>query len=59
MRELARHHFSDTPLDEARVQAQNCLYDTTLAEKTIGWVAEHHWRDNEELASVQPEPLQK
>ena len=59
VRELARLHFSDTPMDEARVQAHNCLYDTTLAEKTIGWVSERHWRDNEELASVEAEPLEK
>lgn len=59
VRELARHHFSDTPLDESRIEPGGCLYDTTLAEKTIGWVAQHSWRDNEELRAVEAEPLQK
>lgn len=57
--DLARHHFGEVPLDEEKVRAMNCLYDTSLAEKTIGWVAQNSWRDNEELAEVEAEPLEK
>jgi nucleoside-diphosphate-sugar epimerase len=57
--DLARHHYTSIPMDDERVRAQNCLYDTSLAEKTIGWVAKTSWRDIEELREVEAEPLSK
>ncbi len=59
IRELARHHYPEVPLEESRVAADGCLFSSELAEKTIAWVAQHSWRENEELRQVQPEPLEK
>jgi nucleoside-diphosphate-sugar epimerase len=52
VRDLIREHYPALSEYADQFGPQDALYDTTLAEQTIGFVAEHSWRDNPELADI-------
>jgi nucleoside-diphosphate-sugar epimerase len=58
VRELVRHHYPHLAHQVEHLNPTDGLYDVSLAEKTIGWVAEHSWRDMPELRDIQAEPLE-
>lgn len=53
IRDAARQHFPDVPLDENRLSATSCLYDLSRAENVLGFVAQNSWRDVAELREVE------
>ena len=57
LHDLARLHFPTVPLDTDSVTPHGSFYDTSQAEEVMGFVAQHSWRDESELADITPEPL--
>jgi nucleoside-diphosphate-sugar epimerase len=45
IRDLVRQHFPALAEGVAHLGPSDCLYNTELAEKAFGFVAERHWRD--------------
>ena len=52
IRERIRAHFPALADQVADFEPHQSLYNTTLAEKHIGWVAERSWRDVPELSDL-------
>ena len=52
VRDLIRQHYPALNEFADKFGPHDSLYDTTLAEETIGFVAEHDWRDVPELQDV-------
>ncbi len=53
VRDAARRHFPDVPLDENRIEAHGCLYDLSRAKDVLGFVAENSWRNVPELRELE------
>lgn len=56
IRDLVRGHYPDRSADVEHLQPHDALYKTTRAEEIIGWVAQHSWRDVEELQDIEALP---
>ena len=54
IRHLVRRHFPTLAAQVEYLAPDACLYDTSAAERAIGFTAAHHWRDIAELAEITP-----
>lgn len=55
IRHLVQRHFPALADQVQNLAPTDSLYDTTLAEKAFGWVAQYNWRDLPDLADLKPE----
>lgn len=55
IRHLVQKHFPALAHFVTELSPTDSLYNTDAAEKIFGFVAEHNWRDLEELADVVPD----
>lgn len=52
IREVARAHYPELAHGAAHLEANSSLYDTSLAQATLGFVAKKSWRDIPELVEA-------
>ena len=54
IRHLVRRHFPTLTAQVESLAPGACLYDTAAADRAIGFVAKHNWRDVADLAAITP-----
>jgi nucleoside-diphosphate-sugar epimerase len=54
IRHQVRRHFPALASQVENLAPDASLYDTTAAERVIGWIAERNWRDVPEFANITP-----
>jgi nucleoside-diphosphate-sugar epimerase len=55
IRHLVRKHFPALAAPVENLAPTDSLYDTTMAERAFGWVAQLNWRDLPDMAELKPE----